>query len=146
MCKPFLDGKSQLHLTSKTCAICCSLYLPCPHIIFRSLKISLFYADNILTFVLIQKHLKGNTLLISYHKPFLNQFYFLNREIFVDPQTQDVLKEGDVFTWPNLAKTLQRISEFGADDFYTGQVAQDLIADLQSFGSIITSDDLKNYK
>ncbi len=73
-------------------------------------------------------------------------YFFKTREIFVDPQTQDVFKEGDVFTWLNLATTLQRISEFGADDFYTGQVAQDLTDDLQSVGSIITSDDLKNYK
>ena len=68
------------------------------------------------------------------------------REIFVDPLTNDVLKEGDIFTWPNLAETLKRIAEFGAGDFYTGQIAKDLVKDLEVVGSIITLEDLKNYK
>ena len=68
------------------------------------------------------------------------------REVFVKSGTQDVLVEGDIFKWPKLAKTLQRISKFGAQEFYSGQVAKDLVDDLKSVGSIITLQDLKNYK
>jgi gamma-glutamyltranspeptidase len=32
----------------------------------------------------------------------------------VDPSTGDVLVEGDVFRWPSLASTLQRIADHGA--------------------------------
>jgi gamma-glutamyltranspeptidase len=64
----------------------------------------------------------------------------------VDPLTNDVLKEGDVFTWPTLATTLQKIAEGGAKEFYSGSVANDLIEDLEQVGSIITLDDLKNYR
>jgi len=54
--------------------------------------------------------------------------------------------EGDVFVWPNLAKTLRRIAQNGAQEFYSGQVGQELVEDLQKAGSIITMEDLKNYR
>jgi gamma-glutamyltranspeptidase len=45
-----------------------------------------------------------------------------------------------------LATTLQKIAEGGAKEFYSGSVANDLIEDLEQVGSIITLDDLKNYR
>lgn len=48
-------------------------------------------------------------------------------EIFVNSTTGDILQEGDVFVWPNLANTLSRIAENGAKEFYEGQTAQDLV-------------------
>jgi len=56
------------------------------------------------------------------------------------------LKEGDVFYNPRLAETLQTLSEEGADAFYTGRVAADLIQDLSQVGSIINAQDLADYR
>ena len=66
--------------------------------------------------------------------------------IFTDPSTGQLLAEGAVFVWPNLAKTLRRIADHGGEDFYSGQVGQQLAEDLQKAGSIITLEDLKNYR
>ena len=53
---------------------------------------------------------------------------------------------GDIFRQPELAATLQRIAKNGAADFYRGKTARMLVADMQSNGGIITSDDLANYR
>lgn len=57
--------------------------------------------------------------------------------MFVDPNTGEVYKLGDTYTNPQLGQTLQIISDEGVDAFYTGQVAKDLVSDLQSLGMII---------
>ena len=63
------------------------------------------------------------------------------RDIFVNPQTGDVWEYGDMFTWPNLAQTYERIAKNGGEDFYSGETMKLMMEDLQSFGSIITEDD-----
>lgn len=68
------------------------------------------------------------------------------REIFVDPQTNDVYKEGDVFVWPNLADTLEKIAVGGAQEFYSGQTAEKMVQDLTREGGIITKQDFLQYK
>ena len=67
-------------------------------------------------------------------------------EIFVNPMTGQVLLEGDVFIWPNLATTLRQIATDGASAFYSGKVAHELVEDLKKAGSIITLEDLANYR
>ncbi len=52
---------------------------------------------------------------------------------------------GDVFVQPELARTLERIARDGARDFYAGETAQRLAADMQAHGGVITLDDLRNY-
>ena len=47
-------------------------------------------------------------------------------------------------TW--LAETLKRFAEFGADDFYRGETAKRLVADMKKDGGLIRLDDLKAYK
>ena len=42
------------------------------------------------------------------------------KEIFVNPQTGDVWRYGDIFSWPNLAKTYEKIAKNGAEEFYSG--------------------------
>src|SRR6266852_3119416 len=45
-----------------------------------------------------------------------------------------------------LARTLERIRDRGAKDFYEGETAALLAADMKEHGGLITLDDLKNYK
>ncbi|HUA63372.1 MAG TPA: gamma-glutamyltransferase [Verrucomicrobiae bacterium] len=53
---------------------------------------------------------------------------------------------GERFVQPELANTLQRISDSGGEDFYTGQIAKTLAAEMAKNGGLISLDDLKNYK
>jgi len=52
---------------------------------------------------------------------------------------------GETFVQPELARTLQRIRETGARDFYEGETARLLAADMERNGGLITLADLKNY-
>ena len=52
---------------------------------------------------------------------------------------------GDRFVQPELARTLERISRQGARDFYEGETARLLAADVQSHGGLIALEDLKQY-
>src|SRR6202140_401644 len=55
-------------------------------------------------------------------------------------------KVGDIFRQPELAATLERIAKNGAADFYRGETARMLAADMQKNGGIITAEDLANYR
>ena len=63
------------------------------------------------------------------------------REVFVNPSTQNVWQYGDIFTWINLAETLDKIAENGADEFYIGETMQKMMVDLRKTTSIITEED-----
>jgi gamma-glutamyltranspeptidase / glutathione hydrolase len=54
-------------------------------------------------------------------------------------------KEGDLFKQPDLARTLKRIEEKGAAEFYTGETARLIAADMKANNGLITMEDLKNY-
>ncbi|MDX8046264.1 gamma-glutamyltransferase [Gracilibacillus sp. S3-1-1] len=54
-------------------------------------------------------------------------------------------QEGEVLTQSDLAKTLKIIAENGADEFYKGQIAENIIADLEENEGILTMDDFKNH-
>jgi gamma-glutamyltranspeptidase/glutathione hydrolase len=53
---------------------------------------------------------------------------------------------GEVLVQPELARTLERIRDRGAKDFYAGETAELLAADMKANGGLITLDDLKSYK
>ena len=55
-------------------------------------------------------------------------------------------KEGDVIKYSALANTLERISEFGRDEFYKGKTAKILAKFIQDNGGIITEKDLAKYE
>jgi gamma-glutamyltranspeptidase/glutathione hydrolase len=55
-------------------------------------------------------------------------------------------EQGDTVTFPDLARTLSRIAEHGADEFYTGETAHTYADAMAANGGLITLDDLKNYK
>jgi gamma-glutamyltranspeptidase / glutathione hydrolase len=53
---------------------------------------------------------------------------------------------GERLVQPELARVLARIRDRGAQDFYEGETAQRLAADMREHGGLITMDDLRNYK
>lgn len=53
---------------------------------------------------------------------------------------------GSVFRQPRLAATLKRLSTAGLDDFYRGDLARSMAADLDALGSPVGADDLARYR
>ena len=53
---------------------------------------------------------------------------------------------GSVLRQPDLAATLTRIANAGAAEFYTGETAQLLVAEMARGEGLISADDLKNYE
>jgi len=53
---------------------------------------------------------------------------------------------GELFVQPDLGRTLDRIRQVGAKDFYEGETAQLLAKDMKEHGGLITLDDLRAYK
>jgi len=54
--------------------------------------------------------------------------------------------EGDLLRQPDLAWSLRRLRDHGADDVYKGEIGKRLVASLQANGSPITLDDLASYR
>jgi len=52
---------------------------------------------------------------------------------------------GDVLKQPELAATLGRVKTVGANEFYTGETARLIAADMKANNGLITEADLKNY-
>jgi len=53
---------------------------------------------------------------------------------------------GTMWRQPDLARTLQLISDSGPDVFYRGQIADLIVAEMQRGGGLITKDDLRRYR
>ena len=56
------------------------------------------------------------------------------------------MQSGELFKQPELAATLQRIADIGVDEFYKGQTAELIVAEMQRGNGLITLQDLGNYK
>ncbi|MFJ3469560.1 gamma-glutamyltransferase [Pseudomonas sp. NPDC090201] len=56
------------------------------------------------------------------------------------------MKAGELFRQPELAQTLERIADKGASEFYQGQTADLLVAQMQHDNGLITKQDLADYK
>lgn len=55
-----------------------------------------------------------------------------------------VPRVGTIFRQPELAQTLRRLAESGADDFYEGSLAREIAADMAAHGGWITLEDLNS--
>ena len=53
---------------------------------------------------------------------------------------------GDTLKYPELANTLERIMQKGKDEFYKGEIADQIATFIQKNGGIITTDDLAAYE
>lgn len=61
---------------------------------------------------------------------------------FASLQDGSVPGRGDVMRQPVLAGTLKRLAAVGAEDFYTGEIARQIAADMAANGGWITAEDL----
>jgi gamma-glutamyltranspeptidase len=59
---------------------------------------------------------------------------------------ENLLQDGDIFTNPALADTLEAIMKNGIDAFYKGERAEKMAQELQEVGGIITAQDLADYR
>ncbi|MDP1630615.1 MAG: gamma-glutamyltransferase [Caulobacter sp.] len=55
-------------------------------------------------------------------------------------------KAGEILRQPDLAWSLQQISDHGADAFYKGEIAKRFAADMKAHGGLITLEDLAAYR
>lgn len=80
----------------------------------------------------------------------LNQYRnaFKERNRFQTPFQKDEGRwiPGEKIAQPDLAKTLRRISKNGEEEFYQGETARLIVAEMESGGGILTLEDLKNYQ
>ncbi|KAF4108429.1 glutathione hydrolase 5 proenzyme [Onychostoma macrolepis] len=65
-------------------------------------------------------------------------------ELFYKSKT--VLSPRDTLRFPQLAETMETISKEGADAFYTGKIAKDLIQDVQERNGILSLEDLSTFQ
>ncbi|CAO3635491.1 unnamed protein product [Mucor fragilis] len=56
------------------------------------------------------------------------------------------IQQGDLIKRPQLANTLEAISTLGADAFYEGEIAKQLVDTIQSAGGIVTLQDFRAYR
>jgi gamma-glutamyltranspeptidase/glutathione hydrolase len=70
--------------------------------------------------------------------------YAVSKRIFL--RNGEMLRLGELFKQPELAATLRRIAANGPEDFYHGETAHAMAADMQKFGGIITLEDLAAYR
>lgn len=56
------------------------------------------------------------------------------------------LRAGEMFVQEDLARTLERIAVHGADDFYRGETAKLIIAEMQRGDGLISAEDLDRYE
>lgn len=54
--------------------------------------------------------------------------------------------EGDIWVQEDLSKTLELIRDKGRDGFYSGIVADQIVAEMNAGGGLISKEDLKNYQ
>ncbi len=54
-------------------------------------------------------------------------------------------REGEIFRQPDLAATFARLQRGGPDEFYTGQTARLIVADMKRNNGLMTMQDLANY-
>ena len=63
-----------------------------------------------------------------------------------NPYFKDQFKKGDTIKLPDLAKTLKLIRDYKREGFYSGEVAENLLAEMKKNNGLITKSDLESYK
>lgn len=69
------------------------------------------------------------------------------REVFVNPETNEIWKAGDRIKRLALADTMETIASEGAETMYAmGKVGRQVLDDIKEFGGILTESDFAEYK
>jgi gamma-glutamyltranspeptidase/glutathione hydrolase len=66
-------------------------------------------------------------------------------KIFLKPDGTPY-REGERLVWPELAETLEVISQKGSEAFYQGEISRVLIQTMEQEGGLLTASDLRAYK
>ncbi|XP_039262289.2 glutathione hydrolase 1 proenzyme-like [Styela clava] len=67
------------------------------------------------------------------------------RDVYCNEDKTGVKQEGDIVKNPLLADTLEKIQKQGVDVFYNGEIADNIIHEIQCRGGIMTKQDLIDY-
>ena len=67
------------------------------------------------------------------------------RKIYFD-EAGETHRVGSRIENPGMKRTLERIRDGGADIFYSGDLAEEIVADVRANGGLLSLDDLKSYK
>lgn len=66
---------------------------------------------------------------------FSSELSSFDRELFVkDHSTNELYEIGDTMKWTKLARTLEIVAEKGASAFYTGDLADTIVKEIQDRG------------
>jgi len=83
----------------------------------------------------LARGLRGNREYLSRY-PETKRIYLNNGKFY---------NEGDLFVQPELGATFTRLQQRGPNEFYTGQTAQLIAADMKRHNGLLTLDDLRGY-
>jgi len=96
-------------------------------------------------------HLASSGFPISYSQ--MRSFHYAGDLLSQFPDSKRIfLKDGTFYDWnenfqqPELARTLERIAQNGAREFYEGQTARLLASQMEKNGGLITMEDLREYQ
>ncbi|MCH4267598.1 MAG: gamma-glutamyltransferase [Brevundimonas sp.] len=67
------------------------------------------------------------------------------REAYLKPDGS-VYRAGETFRQPLLAESLRKVARGGADEFYKGELARQIVAGIQAQGGVITLEDMAAYR
>ena len=74
------------------------------------------------------------------HTEYLTRFEAA-RKIYVDPHG-GIPKVGETLRNPDMGRTYRRVADGGTDDFYTGEIADRIVADMERGGGLLAGADL----
>ncbi|KAH9509275.1 Gamma-glutamyltranspeptidase 1 [Bulinus truncatus] len=94
---------------------------------------------------------EGFPVPIGLHKALIDGESFIKAEpslraAYWNEKTGALYKEGEIIKMPELAQTLKAIAQGGEQTFYNGSLTDLIMQDLKDIGSIITAEDLLNYR
>jgi len=72
-------------------------------------------------------------------------FSTTGRQIYFHPDGS-LKKIGDRVVNPDLATTLSRVAQHGAEIFYSGEIAEQIDMDMRAHGGLLSREDLRSYK
>jgi gamma-glutamyltranspeptidase/glutathione hydrolase len=67
-----------------------------------------------------------------------------SRAVYI--KKDDFFKKGDTLANPHLARTLETLACEGERAFYEGRIAEQIAREMETYGGILTIEDLKNYE